>query len=207
VIVKTYRSVLDNYRTHPEAKSLGSDGTPCDRATVGRLSRRPVKAAAIHYIGKESNKIDEALSGLVTDLDDVLTEYRDPEQDPFKYLVVPIIRELTVAEVAAGADVSNRTVRRARAGQSIGKTARAKLSAYAIRHARVQLRKAGIRPPADPEALLAASVDRQSGPAPEPQLCACGCGQPIKRGRRGPASKWHSDACRKRAARQHAGHG
>jgi hypothetical protein len=143
----------------------------------------------------------------VTDLDDVLTEYRDPEQDPFKYLVVPVIRELTVAELAAGADVSNRTVRRARAGQSIGKTARAKLSAYAIRHARVQLRKAGIRPPADPEALLAASVDRQSGPAPEPQLCACGCGQPIKRGRRGPASKWHSDACRKRAARQHAGHG
>ncbi len=106
VIVKTYRTVLDNYRTHPEVKSLGSDGKPCNRATIGLLSRRPVKAAAIHSIGKESNKIEEALSGLVTDLDDVLTEYRGPEQDPFKYLVVPVIRELAVAEVAAGADVS-----------------------------------------------------------------------------------------------------
>ncbi|MGI8559472.1 MAG: DNA polymerase, partial [Solirubrobacteraceae bacterium] len=72
VIVKTYRSVLADHRTHPEAKSLGPDGQPCNRATVGLLSRRPVKAAAIHHIGKESNKIEEAASGLVTDLDDAL---------------------------------------------------------------------------------------------------------------------------------------
>jgi hypothetical protein len=75
----------------------------------------------------------------------------------------------------------------------------------AIKHARDQLRKAGIRPPTDNEALLAASIDRQSDPAADPCLCACGCGQPARRGRRGPASKWHSDACRKR--RRHAGHG
>lgn len=85
MIVKTYRDVLAEYQTHPETKSLGPDGQPCDRATVGLLSRRPVKVAAIHYIGKESNKIEEATSGLVTDLDDVLTEYFDPERDPFDH--------------------------------------------------------------------------------------------------------------------------
>ena len=63
----------------------------------------PVKVAAIHYIGKESNRIEEALSGLVTDLDDVLTEYRDREEDPFLRLVAPLLRELPVEDTAAPA--------------------------------------------------------------------------------------------------------
>jgi hypothetical protein len=118
VTVKTYRDVLAEYRTHPEAKSLGPDDNPCHRATIGLLSRRPVKVAAIHHIGKESNRIEEAMSGLFTDLDDVLAEYHDPARDPFQRLVVPVLRELPVAQVAAGARVSARTVKRARAQQA-----------------------------------------------------------------------------------------
>jgi hypothetical protein len=77
---------------------------------------------------------------------------------------------------------------------------------HAAAHARARLRAAGIRPPTDPEALLAAYLDRQTAPAPEPQLCACGSAQPItKRGSRGPAPNWHSDACRKRAGRRQDG--
>ena len=155
MIVKTYRDVLAEYQTHPETKSLGPDGQPCDRATVGQLARRPVKAAAIHYIGKESNKIEEATSGLVTDLDDVLTEYPDPQRDPFDQLVRPLIRALPVKQVAAGADVSARTIKRARARDPISKTARAKLTDHAANHALAQLQAAGIRPPSDREALLA----------------------------------------------------
>lgn len=120
------------------------------------------------------------------------------------------LRKLPVAQVAAGAGISERTVKRAHAGQTVHKDTRAKLTAYAIKHARVQLRGAGIRPPIDPEALLAAYLDRQPGRADagEPELlCACGCGRPVKRGRRGPPSKWYSEACRKRAARRRAGHG
>jgi hypothetical protein len=155
VIVKSYRDVLDDYRTHPEAKSLGPDGKPCDRQTVGLLSRRPVKVAAVHYIGKESNKIDEAMSGLVTDLDDALTEYRDPAQDPLWQLVGDVIRALPVKQTAARAGVSERTVKRARAGQRVRPDARARLTAHAVKHARGHLRAAGIRPPVDHEALLA----------------------------------------------------
>ena len=190
VIVKTYRSVLADYRTHPEAKSLGPDGSPCDRATLGLLSRRPIKAAAIHYIGKESNKIEEALSGLITDLGDALTEYQDPEQDPFQRLVVPVLRASTVDETAAGAQVSARTVKRARAGRAVGKHARERLTHHAITHARAQLRDAPSRPPTDPEALLAAYLDQPSAPVHVPPLCACGCGQPVnRRGSRGPAAE------------------
>jgi hypothetical protein len=204
VIVKTYRDVLDDYRTHPESKSLGPDGKPCDRQTVGLLARRAVKLAAVHYIGKESNKIEEALSGLIAHQDDVLTEYHNPEQHQFRRLVAPVLQGLTVQQVATGAGVSLATVKRARADKLSGKTARAKLTEYAIKHARAQLRAAGIRPPTDHEALLAAYLDRQTEPDPEPHLCACGCGRPVRRGRRGPAAKWHSDACRKRAARHNA---
>jgi hypothetical protein len=95
-----------------------------------------------------------------------------------------------------------RTVERARAGQPIGKTARGLLTDHAIKHARAELQAAGIPRPSDHEALLATYLNhQQNAPGPAPRLCACGCGQPVKHGRRGPAGKWHSDACRKRATR------
>ena len=102
---------------------------------------------------------------------------------------------------AAGAGVSARTVKRSRAGQPVGKTAKAKLTDQALRHARAELRKHAIPRPTDHEAPLAIYLERQTAPKPQPRLCACGCGQPVRRRRRGPAGKWHSDACRKRAAR------
>jgi hypothetical protein len=49
----TFRDVLAKYEGHPEAKSLGPDGLPCDRATVGLLQRRPVTVGTITLIGKE----------------------------------------------------------------------------------------------------------------------------------------------------------
>ena len=33
--VKTYRMMLDEYRFHPEGKSAGDDGTPCEKDTRG----------------------------------------------------------------------------------------------------------------------------------------------------------------------------
>ncbi len=114
VIVKTYRDVLDEYRTHPEDVSLGPNLLLCDQQTVGLLSRRPVKVAAIHQLGKEGNQIEEVASGLVTSLDDVLNEYGDREQSLLWRIACDVIRELPIAQVAAGAGVGKRTVERAR---------------------------------------------------------------------------------------------
>ena len=125
----------------------------------------------MHYIGKESTKIEEAASGLVRDLNDALTEYR--EQDPLWRLVVSALRELPVKQVAAGAGVSEQTVKKARAGKLTGTTARAvevraQLTDYAIKNARAAFRAVSIPRPPDREALLAAYLHHvdESEPAP-----------------------------------------
>ena len=217
VVVNTYRDVLADYRTHPEAKSLGPDGRPCDRQTVGLLGRRHVTPISpLRHRGKEGNRIDER-EARVADPDATHTEYREPDSDPLWQLTVRVLRGLPVEQTAAGAGVSTRTVERARDGKLTGTTARAKqaranLADHAVKHARAQLRAAGIRRPPDREALLAAYLHHVDKPEPAPadaQTPICpGCGQPItRRGRRGPAPEWCSDACRKRGVRRHAGHG
>jgi hypothetical protein len=315
VRIETYRHVLNDFRRHPEPKSLGPDGKPCHRATVGWLSRRPVTPTSITYTGPQ-RKIEEAMAGLVTDPDQVqklyantqlaavsdlvrrtiesfqesaaatarragvsknsvlkmrhaepldrirreafdryaidrareflksadpnakvrmvhdetlLTRYLEligHERRPLWEVVCDMIRTLPVEQVAAGAGISARTGERARTqraekavrvatdergdqcghqhrlldqstrccrrmerryrrmyagrpgyarreiwiserahvparAEPIGKTARTKLARYAIRHARAQLRAAGIRPPTDREALLAAYLEQR----------------------------------------------
>jgi hypothetical protein len=100
------------------------------------------------------------MSGLVIELDDALTEYRDPDHDPLWQLVVSVVRTLPVKQTAAGTGLSERTVKRARAGQRVRRDARDRLADYAVEHARSTLRAQGIRPPIDREALLATYIDR-----------------------------------------------
>jgi transposase len=82
VRVKSYRDVLDDYRTHPEAKSLSPDGGLCRRTTVGLLRRRTVTMLSLTHVGKESNLLEEVEAGLVHDPDEVYTEYVDVRRDP-----------------------------------------------------------------------------------------------------------------------------
>ena len=49
--------LLDSYQNHPEAKSLGPDGKPCEFDTRGLLQRAHIVANwPPIYIGKESDK-------------------------------------------------------------------------------------------------------------------------------------------------------
>jgi hypothetical protein len=82
VQVKTYGDVRDDYRAHPEAKSLAPDGAVCRGSTVGVLQRRPVTARYLSHVGKESNRLEEVEAGLVHDPDEVYTEYIDEQHDP-----------------------------------------------------------------------------------------------------------------------------
>ncbi len=97
--VDTFADVLAKYETHPEAKSLGPDGEPCGRATVGLLRRRPVTVGTIVLIGKESNRLEERSRGELTvdDLDERITTYED--HDEWYRVVVPA-REMGAKEVA-----------------------------------------------------------------------------------------------------------
>jgi hypothetical protein len=204
VVVNTYRDVLAEYRVHPEAKSLGPDGQRCDKQTVGLLGRRHVTPILPRrHRGKEGHWIDQREAG-VADPDATHTEYREPGSDPLWQLTVRVLRGLPVKQTAAGAGVSERTVERTRAGRSISKTARAKLTDHAVKHARAQLLAAGIPRAPDREALLATLLDRQTTPGPQPQLCGCGCGEPVPAGTRGRPRKYLNDTHRKRAARRAA---
>jgi len=55
VPVQTYRDYFDEYRAHPEHKSLGTDGERCHAWTRGLLKPPPIEAApTLLRIGKES---------------------------------------------------------------------------------------------------------------------------------------------------------
>jgi hypothetical protein len=56
-LAKNFFMLLDTYQNHPEAKSLGPDGKPCDFKTRGLLQRAHVIAEwPPVYIGKESDR-------------------------------------------------------------------------------------------------------------------------------------------------------
>jgi hypothetical protein len=56
-VPKNFFMLLESYQNHPEAKSLGSDGKPCEFNTRGLLQRSHIVANwPPIYIGKESDK-------------------------------------------------------------------------------------------------------------------------------------------------------
>src|SRR5438477_604067 len=126
------------------------------------------------------NAPEEQVAGLRQTEPERGNSYRRPGEDPLWDLVVEVIRlpELPVTQTATGARVSTCTVERARADRLTATTgraveARAKLTAYAIKHARTQLRSAGvidkprkISPPAVLARYLEHAEHRQHGRRP-----------------------------------------
>jgi hypothetical protein len=49
--VSAINLVLARYRSHPEPKSFGPDGAPCNLRTSGALQRGPVAATTVTYNG------------------------------------------------------------------------------------------------------------------------------------------------------------
>jgi len=99
VTVKTYRDVIAEYATHPEAKSADPTGGPCTRRTTGLLERRHVTARTITHIGKEANQLEDVQAGIHARQDDVLNAYDDTEQLRFE-AALPQLRDLGPREVA-----------------------------------------------------------------------------------------------------------
>ncbi len=150
------------------------------------------------------NALEEQLAGLRQTGSGPGNSYRRSGEDPLWDLVVEVIRlpELPVAQTAAGAGVSPAMVERAQAGD-LGRTtgraveARKKLTRYALKHARTQLRSAGvIESPRQisPPAVLARYLEHADRQAAEPVCARAGCPNPARR-----HSAYCSDRC-KRAA-------
>jgi hypothetical protein len=109
--VDTYGDVAEKYAAHPEAKALGPDGEPCRRGTVGLLQRRPVIAGEIKLIGKESNRLEDRFTGLLTidELDERLTVYHD--NDGWRRFTLPKLQAMGSRKVAEAVGISERRAR------------------------------------------------------------------------------------------------
>jgi hypothetical protein len=118
VHVKTYRDVLDEYRTHAEAKSLAADGTLCVGATSGLLRRRPVTRRTLSYVGKEANRLDEVNAGLIHDPEEVYTEYVDVAHDPEWEALVTKLKGIPRTWLMGKTGLDRSTITRLRNGRS-----------------------------------------------------------------------------------------
>jgi hypothetical protein len=216
IAVRTLRDVFHNYRDSIEHKSLAPDGKPCTSETRGLLQRRHVNASSIVSIGKEMNALEDQLSGTLQIEDEWLNTYRRPGEDPlwkFAHHTIIALAE-PVEKTVRGSGVSQRTVERVRAGQTVGAVARGKLTRYALRHASGALRAAGIENvrAMTPHTTLATYLDRQHTSSIEDAAalaidrvrelienatpCA-GCGRLLLQlRRRGNPRRWCTNQCR-----------
>jgi hypothetical protein len=151
------------------------------------------------------NALEEQLAGVRQTEPERGDSYRRPGEDPLWDLVEEIIRlpELPVTQTAAGARVSTAMVERAQAGSLTGTTGRAvearkKLTRYAVKHARTQLRSAGVignpRKTSAPT-VLARYLEHAERQAAERPCARAGCRNPARR-----RSAYCTDRCARAAS-------
>lgn len=115
--VKTYGDVLVEYAQHPEAKCADMNAHACGKRSVGLLQRRKVRIAAVKYIGKESNNLEEVEAGLVHSEQSIYTEYRDPRRDEWRTTIVPALKRIPLKQFERLTGKSRRMLIDARKGR------------------------------------------------------------------------------------------
>jgi hypothetical protein len=158
VVVRSYRDVLLEYRTHPEHKFHDSNGQPCRRSTRGQLQRRPVHLAGpLHLIGKESNRLDDVQAGIVGSLDEILTNYTPASDEWFRDYVLPVVDRYSGRQLATYTGADRRTIDRIRGGAAPRPALRDAVTQLAADTARLDLAEIGIAgSPASDVAILTA---------------------------------------------------
>lgn len=195
VPIRTLRDVLLGYDRRPEHKSLGPDGRPAGPTTAGLLRRRWVRSepALTMLAGKEGNKLLARLTGETTDPADYRLSLGIREEQ-WPTLVAPVLRRVGIPELVRRRLGSRRALERAVLGTEPAVPhgeRRERLTATAVDFASAEMRRRGLPLADDGVARLA---DYRRAVAPEPRLCACGCGRSLSSARQ----KWATDACRKR---------
>ena len=154
---RSYRDVLAGYLTNEEAKSADSTGEPCRAGTRGLLNRRRVLIKTLTHIGKESNRLEDAQSGLIEDIDEIVNQYDDYYDRVFVPLAVPVLRDLGVRETHRRTGHSVGAVSKALARENPSRPEQAQIRTYvavAVLYARGQLENIGTLPATDPIAVL-----------------------------------------------------
>lgn len=201
VLLKTYREVLATYAIHPEPKSLDPAGNPCTRRfPAGLLRRRPVTMLTLSLIGKESNRLDETIAGLIGTLDDTLAVYSDPGQSAWVNLVVPALGDFSSREVALRSGLDTRTIQRIKR-RAITKSHdrnRAVLTLITAQLAAERIESWGAEAPATPVKQIAFYIDHRNEHRLIPRCAVCGAELDSFR------QRYCHEACRKSAYRTRA---
>jgi len=109
-----------------------------------------VRLGSLHYIGKESNRLEDVEKGAVHDLNEVLTEYVDPERDDFDLYIRPVMAEISKSVLAEATGMHPRKVAAIRNGHARPRRAhREALTACAGTFTKQWLRAAGAVAPLD----------------------------------------------------------
>lgn len=143
VRVKTYRDVIQQYQHHMEAKSLAPDGTRCRAATHGLLARRPVEAAWMVQVGKESNRLEEVEAGLIHDPEEIYTEYSlyapfaNPRRDPQWQMALQQLKHIPARTIMAETALSRSQVKAIRNGHALPRSANRQRLLHVIHHAQM----------------------------------------------------------------------
>jgi len=157
----------------------------------------------LSLIGKESNRLDETLAGLIGSLDDTLATYTSPNENAWSLLVLPALADFPTRKLAALTDLDDRTIQRIkkRATSTPHGRNRALLTLITAQLASQQLESWGITPPLEPLEQIATYLDHRDTHNPERRCVVCGT--PLS----GRQRLYCSPACNKRAQRDHHGAG
>jgi hypothetical protein len=192
--ILTYGEILEGYRYRPEYKSTGPDGQTCQEETAGLLGRRSIEVLKFVYVGKESNRLEEARQGLLHDEREAFTEYEDPQQGDFQEFVLPVLATMPLSVLVTATGLHPSTVKRIRAATALPRADNEDaLTVAAIEYARGGLTRRGVELPETHLATLRVYAGLTSG---ECGQCLV-CGKPLS----GKRQKYCGGACRQRAAR------
>jgi hypothetical protein len=111
-VVQSMRDVVEEYRAHPEAKSLGPHGLPCSSSTAGLLARRHVFPSWVQHIGKEAKRLEDVERGDVSDWDEVLERFDPRGKGEWEAEALPTLKTIGAERVAAASGMRRRQVER-----------------------------------------------------------------------------------------------
>ncbi len=80
----------------------------------GYMAGATSKSKSVHFIGKESNKLEEVEEQSVSDAADVYTEYPDPRRDEWATKILPALRTVPVSILMKASGMSRRAIQRIR---------------------------------------------------------------------------------------------
>jgi hypothetical protein len=138
IAYRSYGSILQSYRLHPESKFLGPDGMPCAAETRGLLKRMTVEGGVKHPLRKESNRRwaeGNDLSLIEEDDDDTTGKVFKPmgkrdyhkTKQPVTTEVRDWLEALPLKRVARELRIDRNILRRARDGKCVARSTQNKL--------------------------------------------------------------------------------